>query len=150
ITTNAVADQLSPESPTVVSWALNNHWMVNFKASQDGEIPQRYRLTTHAGACDAASANRFAEHVATPPIVLRDYLRADAPATGRFLDVPDDAPIEAVLVPGRDGSGVILRLRGVEPDDAQISLRFARTPREVRHSSLLEEYGGPLALASDV
>ena len=30
---------LNPEGPHLYSWAINNHWMVNFKASQDGLIP---------------------------------------------------------------------------------------------------------------
>jgi alpha-mannosidase len=37
-----------PEGPTIMSWALNNHWLVNFKSAQSGRIPLRYRLTTHA------------------------------------------------------------------------------------------------------
>ncbi len=86
ITTGKWARTLEPEGPTLMSWALQNHWMVNFKASQGGEIPQRYRLTTHAGACDDVAAARFGAESATPPITLRDYLRT-GPETGRFLDV---------------------------------------------------------------
>ncbi len=58
ITTGAWSRTLHPEGPTIMSWAINNHWLVNFKASQGGEIPFRYRLTTHAGAVDATSACR--------------------------------------------------------------------------------------------
>ena len=69
ITTGKWARTLEPEGPTLMSWALQNHWMVNFKASQGGEIPLRYRLTTHAGPCDDAAAARFGAESATPPIV---------------------------------------------------------------------------------
>jgi len=41
ITTGKWARSLEPEGPTIMSWALNNHWMVNFKASQGGQIPLR-------------------------------------------------------------------------------------------------------------
>ena len=56
ITTGKWTRTLEPEGPTIMSWALNNHWLVNFKSSQSGEIPFRYRLTTHAGAVDPALA----------------------------------------------------------------------------------------------
>ena len=78
ITTGKWSRMLEPEGPTIMSWALNNHWMVNFKASQDGKIPLRYRLTTHDGAVDPAAAARFAAEVAQPPVVLRDILSTAA------------------------------------------------------------------------
>jgi hypothetical protein len=67
ITTGRWAKELEPEGPTVMSWALHNHWMVNFKASQGGEIPLRYRLTTHAGPVDDTAASRFGAEEATHP-----------------------------------------------------------------------------------
>ena len=39
ITTGNWSRTLEPEGPTIMSWALNNHWMVNFKASQGGQDP---------------------------------------------------------------------------------------------------------------
>ena len=79
ITTGRAAYALEPDGAAVYSWALNNHWSVNFRAFQEGEIPLRYRLTTHAGACDDAAAARFAAEAATPPLVLRDWLRTGEP-----------------------------------------------------------------------
>ena len=37
ITTGKWARTLQPEGPTIMSWALNNHWLVNFKSSQGGQ-----------------------------------------------------------------------------------------------------------------
>lgn len=54
----------------IASRALNNHWMVNFRVEQSGEIPLRHRLTS---TDSEAEAMRFAEDVFVPPIVLRDY-----------------------------------------------------------------------------
>ena len=56
-----------PEGPTIMTWALNNHWLVNFKASQGGHIPLRYRLTTHDGPVEPAAAARFAAEAACRP-----------------------------------------------------------------------------------
>ena len=39
ITTGKWSRTLEPEGPTIMSWALNNHWLVNFKASQGGQDP---------------------------------------------------------------------------------------------------------------
>ncbi len=41
---------------TLVSWALNNYWNVNYKASQGGRLVFRYRLGAHEGPFDAARA----------------------------------------------------------------------------------------------
>ena len=112
ITTGKWARALEPDGPTLMSWALHNHWMVNFKASQGGEIPQRYRLTTHAGPCDDNAAARFGAESATPPIALRDYLRT-GPETGRFLDIPADAPVLVTAKPADDGNGVIVRVQNL-------------------------------------
>ena len=70
-------DSFDPESPTIVAWPLNNHWEVNFKASQEGEIPLRYRLTTHEGPTDDSFASRFAAEQAVVPIVRHHHERWD-------------------------------------------------------------------------
>lgn len=110
ITTGKWAKKLEPESPTIMSWALNNHWTVNFKASQGGAIPLRYRLTTHTGPCDDAQATMFARKQATPFIAFRDS-RPVGPSSGQFLEV-GDGPIQLVhMKPADFGEGVILRLQ---------------------------------------
>jgi alpha-mannosidase len=111
--------------------------MVNFKASQHGEIPQRYRLTTHDGPCRPAAADRFAAAAATPPIVLRDYLRT-GDASGRLLGVPDDAPAEVTLKPARDGDGIIVRLRSLTGEPVVLPLDIPGAPRSVWRTDLFE------------
>jgi hypothetical protein len=123
ITTGKWAKELEPDGATIMSWALHNHWMVNFKASQGGEIPQRYRLTTHAGTVDDATAVRFGAEQATPPIVLRDYLRT-GPETGRFLEVPAEAPVQVTAKPAEDGDGIIVRVQNFEQAEVSVPLRF--------------------------
>ena len=93
ITTGKAAHELRPEGSALMSWALNNHWMVNFKASQGGEIPLRYRLTTHDGACDDATANRWAAEEAMPAIVLRDEVRRGGGASHEAQLRPIDVDV---------------------------------------------------------
>jgi hypothetical protein len=127
ITTGKWARQLEPEGPTLMSWALHNHWMVNFKASQGGEIPLRYRLTTHGGAVDDVAAARFGAESATLPIVLRDYLRT-GPETGRFLDVPAEAPVLVTAKPAENGDGAIIRVQNLAEAGQTVPLRFLAGP----------------------
>jgi hypothetical protein len=143
ITTGKAAHELEPEGPAVYSWALNNHWSVNFRAFQEGEIPLRYRLTTHAGGCDDAAATRFAEEVATPALVLRDWIRRDgAPASGQFLAVDDDG-VEVASKLAEDGDGIVVRLHDQRGEARDVTVRFtAAAPRSVQPTSVLEEDDG--------
>jgi alpha-mannosidase len=146
ITTGKAASELRPEGPALFSWALNNHWMVNFKASQGGRIPLRYRLTTHAGGCDDAAAGRFAAEEATPPIVLRDYVPRGS-RTGRLVAV-DDPGVEMTAKPAEDGDGVVVRLHDVDGAERAVELHFeAATPASACRVSPVEEDGEPLELA---
>jgi alpha-mannosidase len=123
ITTNRWAEQLDPEGPTLMSWALNNHWMVNFKASQGGEIPLRYRLTTHSGVVDDVAAARFATEAVTPPIVLRDRLRHKS-ASGKFLSIPEDAGVLLTAKPAEDGDGIVVRVQNLRQEKSALPLTF--------------------------
>jgi alpha-mannosidase len=146
ITTGRAAQVLVPDGPAVYSWALNNHWSVNFRAFQEGEIPLRYRLTTHAGGCDDAAAARFAAAAATPPLVLRDWLRRGE-QRGQFLALDDDG-VELAVKPAEDGDGVVLRLHDQRGESRSVGVRFAAPPASVQVTSPLEVDGEALALGN--
>jgi hypothetical protein len=147
ITTGKMATELHPEGPALVSWALNNHWMVNFKASQGGLISLRYGLRPHAGACDDADAARFAAEQATPPLVLRDY-RPGAARTGRFVSV-DDEHVEVTAKPAEDGDGIVVRFNdfGGRAREATLTVE-AGEPASAARTSPLEEDREPLELSA--
>jgi alpha-mannosidase len=146
ITTGKAAWELRPEGPALYSWALNNHWMVNFKASQGGRIPLRYRLTTHAGGCDDTAAARFAAEEATPAIVLRDYVPR-GPRTGRLLAV-DDTGVEVTAKPAEDGDGIVVRLHDLDGAERTVELGFeAAAPASACRVSPVEEDGEPLEVS---
>ena len=46
------------ESPTIYSWAQNNHWHTNYKADQPGVTTFRYYLRPHANGYRGAEALR--------------------------------------------------------------------------------------------
>jgi alpha-mannosidase len=144
ITTGKAAWELEPEGPALFSWALNNHWMVNFKASQGGEIPLRYRLTTH-GRHDDAAAARFAAEEATPPLVLRDYVRRSR-VSDRFFTVAGRTHVEVTAKPAEDGDGVVLRLNNVGQEPSVVALEFAAAPASAYRVSPVETDGDELTV----
>jgi alpha-mannosidase len=149
ITTGKWARTLNPESPTIMSWALNNHWLVNFRSSQSGRIPLRYRLTTHAGKVDPAAATRFAADMAVPPIALRDIAPTGA-RSASFLSLDTSAPVHLTTKPGEDDGWVTLRLQNLAPTAQIATVRFTVAPRAARAADPLEHPGDPLALAGGV
>jgi alpha-mannosidase len=146
ITTGRWAQTLEPDGPALMSWALHNHWMVNFKASQGGEIPLRYRLTTHEGPCDDVAAERFAREQATPLIVLRD-LAPEGDTSGQFLSV-EEGPVQFIhMKPADFGEGIILRLQNVGSEEQTARLRFpAVVPTVATRTSHDERDAKPIAV----
>lgn len=149
ISTNRIADAVSPDRPGFVSWAMNNHWMVNFKASQEGEATLRYRLTTHDGACDPAQAQRFAETESVSPIVLRDYVPVGE-ERGILLPLPEIAGVEATVKPATFGDGLIVRLRNNSSATVDVPLGALQALGAVDPVGVLEEplSSAPVTLGS--
>lgn len=149
ITTGKWSRVLEPEGPTIMSWALNNHWMVNFKASQDGKIPLRYRLTTHDGPVDPGAAARFAAEVLQPPVVLRD-IHATGAREGSFFRLLNGAPVIATAKPGEEEGWVALRLQNLSASPANAEVAFAAAPKAARRSDPIEHAEADLKLNGDV
>ncbi|MFZ0214493.1 MAG: hypothetical protein WAM30_00965, partial [Candidatus Dormiibacterota bacterium] len=148
ITTGRWASTLEAEAPAIMSWALHNHWPVNFRASQGGEIRLRYLLTTHAGPADAGAAARFAAEQSTPPITLADYRRApDAPNSAAWLRLQDDGALLGAK-PAEDGDGIILRVQNLCDEEREVRLVVGPPePISAHLASPLEAAGRPLAIS---
>ena len=105
ITTGRWAEMLDASQPTLVSWALHNHWDTNFKASQGQAILQRYRLTSSA-AYDPAASSRFALDASLPPLIVR-VPGAALGASGTFICAEPEGACELQLKRAADGRGLI-------------------------------------------
>ncbi len=150
VTTGTWSRTLRPEGPTLVSWALHNHWLVNFKASQGGLIPLRYRLTTHAGPVDPGAAARFAAEAAVPPVVLRDLAPRGDRRRG-FVRVEDGAPVLLTAKPAdADPVEVALRVQNLSREAVRANLAFDTPPSSARAAGPLEEAGAALTLEGGV
>lgn len=145
ITTGRWARTLEPEGPTIMSWALNNHWLVNFRASQSGEVPLRYRLTTHEGAVDPAAAARFAAEAVTSPVALRD-IRPTGPLSDSFFAIEEGQPILVNAKPGEDSGWVALRFQNLSRDAISGRVNFAIAPRAARAADPIEHPGEEISL----
>ena len=68
-----------PQSSTIYSWALNNHWHTNFPLSQEGQIPFRYVLRPHVGAFNKVASNRFGVEQFRPllPVMVSEKYAAE-------------------------------------------------------------------------
>jgi alpha-mannosidase len=145
ITTGKWARTLEPEGPTVISWAMNNHWLVNFQAGQEGPIPLRYRLTTHAGAVDTAVAGRFAAEMSVPPVVLRD-LAATGKRSDQFLKIDPGSPIIVTAKPSENDGWIALRIQNTSNAKARPTINFMATPRAAKAADPIEHPRDAIAL----
>ena len=114
---------LDPDGPHLYSWAINNHWMVNFKASQEGEIPFRFRFQTHSNSVDVSSAYKFGLDSISPPIVLRDKKRNSEKMEDSFI-ITDSEKINYTLKPAEDGNGIILRAQNLVNTNVSCNFKF--------------------------
>lgn len=118
------ARELEIDGPTVMAWPMNNHWDVNFKASQDGIIPERYRLTTHEGGIDSARASRFGAEQFVFPVVVRDRIPVGAQSASLARLEGDSENVLLHAKPAEDGRGIVLRVENVSSVDASVVVAF--------------------------
>jgi hypothetical protein len=114
-----------PKSATLFSWVMNNYWHTGYRASQDGELRFRYRLTSHAGDYDPVAATRFGHEAIYEPIV-REIGRHEGgilpPETASILQVEPANVVLTVFKKAEDGNGFICHLSEVGGRDTVLSL----------------------------
>ncbi|HAM09081.1 MAG: hypothetical protein A2X05_13755 [Bacteroidetes bacterium GWE2_41_25] len=107
-------------SPTIYSWALNNHWHTNFPLNQEGVVSFRYRILPHNTKYDAASANRFGLEQAQPLIATN--LKKDV-ITGEPFTVEGSSSIYVTIIKSGNGSEPSkIRLRSVSDKPESVTL----------------------------
>jgi alpha-mannosidase len=110
----------------IYSWVLNNYWVTNFKASQQGELRWTYSITSSSDNSDMFSTKfGWGDRV---PLLSRvmppSHKSANTTLTSRsFINL--DAPnlLLVNIVPSLDGKGIILHVREVEGDHAILDIR---------------------------
>ncbi|MCY3781871.1 MAG: hypothetical protein OXG78_16270 [Chloroflexi bacterium] len=122
ITTGRWAEKLDTSQPTLVSWALHNHWDTNFKASQGEAILQRYHLTSSA-AYDPAASSRFALDASLPPLIVR-VPGAELGTSGTFMQADPEGACELQLKRAADGRGLIVHAYNLGKEAVEQRLTF--------------------------
>ncbi len=104
---------------TLYSWALNNHWHTNYRASQSGLLTFRYSLFAH-GAWDPSESYRFGVGLAQPLIVTEGEGSIEEP----LLTLKDPSVVVSSLKPSADGKAVIVRLWGASGQSRPVRLQW--------------------------
>ena len=113
--------RLKPETNHLYSWVLNNYWVTNFKASQQGELNWSYSITSSSDPSNMF-ATRFGmgERVPLLSRILMPSVKArETKLVSRSLldlGVPNLLLVNAT--PSINGNGIVLQLREVEGDHA--------------------------------
>lgn len=134
--------QLGP-SQTLFSYAMNNYWETNYRASQEGMTTFRYSILPH-GAYDAAAVARFGMERSQPLVAVP--VSRDEPQTGSLLQLEGEGGvIVSSLKPSRDGRAWMVRLYNTAASPASATLRWREPgPAAVVLSSPREEAGAAL------
>jgi hypothetical protein len=140
----------------VFSYAMNNYWFTNYKASQGGDFTFRYYITSDRAISDEALA-RFDVETRSPLAAYDFYntgnVRLEAVdrrmplAQGSFLKLQASNAQLTALKEAEDGNGIILRLRETAGQAATAHLESPVFP--ISHAWLtngVEENAAPLAL----
>ncbi|MDA0196695.1 MAG: hypothetical protein O2887_16730 [Bacteroidetes bacterium] len=118
--------RLKPKTNHIYSWVLNNYWVTNFKASQQGELRWTYSITSSKDNSDIfATKFGWGDRV---PLVSRVILPSEGAQSTQLVSrsLIDLAISNLLLVnttPSLDGKGIILQVREVEGNHAIVDIR---------------------------
>jgi len=126
INTGKWLKKLEITNASLFSYAMNNYWMTNFKASQGGLVVFRYNLTTRAGGTDPVKSSYFGWEVHTPLVAawIPDGTRGTLNGTGQsFFRVDQPHVILQSVKEAEDGQGIILRLREIGGKNTEVRVK---------------------------
>jgi len=136
----------SPANAWVFSYAMNNYWMTNFKASQEGRVEFRYSLTSTAPVPAAAGAGPASDRVAS----TRFGWEVHTPLVTAWIPAGNKGPITAAEASALsvDVPNVIVQALWLDEDGtAVVRLReIAGQPAEGRLSSAVFLDGGAIPI----
>jgi hypothetical protein len=109
-------------SPTIYSWALNNHWHTNFPLSQEGIVTFRYRILPHNSGYDPVIANSFGVEQSQPLIAVpvKQNIYPGQP----FTIEGTDKVFVSVIKAGSNGEPSRIRLRSISGIDEKVIIHW--------------------------
>ncbi len=143
INTGKWLKKLEITNSTLFSYAMNNYWYTNFKASQGGLVRFGYALTTRAGGSDPVESGHFGWEIHTPLVAawIPDGTSGTLKGTGEsFFRVDQPHVILQSVKKAEDGQGVILRLREIGGKNAEVRVKSPLFPPG-KFSAVLTDMG---------
>ena len=137
------------EQPHVYPWLLNNYWVTNFVASQEGELEWTLALTAEPCSTSASAAARFGLEETVP--LLARTLPGGPPVPPRRPGNTFQLDASNVVLAGARPSGGHVRLlvREVEGRSARLRVVDPRDPRRALSLRRVGAFGaldtGPFA-----
>jgi hypothetical protein len=131
------------DRPHLYSWVLNNYWVTNFRASQEGELRWRYDVTSRPRG-PTSGLTRFGWDNRIPLVAraLPAAAEAQGEPTGTLLAEP--LPSNVLLVSARateDGQGLFLHLRELDGLETRVDLRRHLDGGRVRSVATVDALG---------
>lgn len=129
-------EEIEPAS-LLYSYAMNNYWETNYKASQEGVTTLRYAILPHEGPYQEDAAMRFGMEASQP--LLAVPVTEDRPAPRSFLRIQPEQVLVTHLKPSDDGLAYVARLYAASGKSCEARLSGKRRSIGAMHVSDLDE-----------
>lgn len=101
-----------PTTNHIYSFVLNNYWVTNFRATQEGDLRWSYSITTRKDDSPSTAAREgWSSRIPLVGRVLAPALHARRTAPAPRLDLDREGILLVSAAPAPDGGGVILQIR---------------------------------------
>jgi hypothetical protein len=125
-----------PQSSTIYSWPLNNHWDTNFPLEQGGLMQQRYAFTIHDGY-DVVKANRFGMETHRPLIVVQTKKNI---ISKPLVQINNPQLLISTMKKTADNKAILLRIKSISDKPEVLTLDWpSGKPKETVKCSVDEE-----------
>lgn len=113
----------SYEKPHAYSWVMNNYWVTNFKASQDGEFHWSYRITSSDDTSDTkASKFGWSNRVPLYARVMPTGKDNGKPRSYSAFSIDSDNLLMTSCTPSIDNNSVLLNVRELDGNVAKLRI----------------------------
>ena len=116
--------RLNPKTNHLFSWVLNNYWVTNFKASQEGELQWTYTISSKGDPSDGV-ATRFGWGERIPMatrLIFPSNATSATSAEESLLDLNKPNLLLVNTTISLDNKGIVLHVRELEGQPAIIDL----------------------------
>jgi len=126
------------ENPHIYSWPLNNYWVTNFKASQEGDLSWTYYFTTSKDNSNSF-AYQFSWGSRIPLLsrILPIGKQRKADTEKSFLNIPEKNILLISVRNSNLSNAVILHLRELEGIKADISIDKIKASLQASKATLI-------------